>query len=98
MVISKTHKLAEWRYLAAVFVAVLLARPTIGRADMVFLIVPGSPTAAIGSTNNFFEIDLVNNGGNTPNSSNVAATSFDLKTANANIVFTSATTLNTVAP
>ena len=79
------------------FLAALIIGPGSASADMVLSLVPSNPTVTAGSTGNVLELELVNTGGNTPDSSNVAATSFDILTNNPNIVFTSATT-GTTAP
>ena len=93
----KVRGLIQGPGLAALLAAMILACPSPSRAGMILSLVPNSPTVAAGSTNNVLQLQLTNTGGNTPNSSNVAAASFDLKTTNPNIVFTLATTA-TAAP
>ena len=71
------------------FLAAMLSWPASASADMILSLVPVNPTVSAGSTDNVLELQLVNTG---PDPLNVASTSFDIKTDNANIVFTSATT------
>jgi hypothetical protein len=77
--------------------AAMIIGPASASADMVLSLVPANPTVSAGSTNNVLELQLVNTGGNTPDSSNIAATSFDILSSNPDIVFTLATT-GTTAP
>jgi hypothetical protein len=96
MRLIELHNLTRGRGLA-VFLAALTIGPGSASAEMVLSLVPANPTVMAGSTGNILELQLMNTGNNTPDSNNVAATSFDILTSNPNIVFTSATT-GTSAP